>query len=388
MTPPRQPRRAALGVVYGTVFVDLLGFGIILPALPYYAERLGAGGLWLGVILTAYSFAQLAGAVVLGRLSDRFGRRPLILLSLAGSAVSLALTGLASTLAALVAARALAGLFGGSIAAAQAYIADVTRPGERARYMGYLGAATGLGFVLGPALGALLSRWGFAAAAFTAAGLAAFNLVLAALRLEESLRPGAAARAALPLAQMGAAWRRPGLRAVLAATFLTAFAFVAMETALAYLGKRNFGLDERGFGLLLVLAGVVIVVVQGALVGRLSNRFGERRLAVWGSLAMAAALALLPLCHGFASAAVALAAAAAGRALSLPTLSALLSRLGAARRQGSTLGLGQSLAAGARAAGPLVAGGLYDLAPAWPFLLAALLAAAAAATLAVSPRQT
>ncbi len=389
MATATRPRRASLGVVYATVFIDLLGFGIILPALPYYAERLGADGLWLGTILTSYSFAQLIGAVLLGRLSDRFGRRPLILASLAGSAVSLALTGIASSLLALAAARALAGLFGGSIAAAQAYIADVTRPEERSRHMGYLGAATGLGFVLGPALGALLSRWGFAAAAFAAAGLATLALAVALARLSESLspddrsrgRPGTATAAAL-----FAAWRRAELRPVLLATFLTASAFVAMETTLAYLGALRFGLNAARLGILLVLVGLVVIVVQGGLIGRLTARFGDRRLAIWGSGLLAVTLASLPLCTSFAAAAAILALSGAGRALSLPTLAAMLSRHGDPAEQGGTLGLGQSLAAAARAVGPLAAGWLYDLGPAHPYIIAGLLAAAAATALARGSR--
>ncbi len=178
--------KPGLPVVYVTVFIDLVGFGIILPQLPFYAESFGATGVWVGAILTAYSAAQLVGASLLGRLSDRVGRRPVLLMSLAGSAASFLLCGLAHSLWLLLVARALAGLFGGSIAAAQAYIADVTAPGERAKYMGLLGAAIGLGFVFGPALGSRLARFGFGAAAFTSAGLAAANLLFAFFRLPET----------------------------------------------------------------------------------------------------------------------------------------------------------------------------------------------------------
>jgi DHA1 family tetracycline resistance protein-like MFS transporter len=174
-------KMASLFIVYITVFVDLLGFGMILPLLPFYAMHFGASWLWIGVLATAYSAAQFAGAPVVGWLSDRFGRRPVLLVALAGSAVSLALAGFASSLTMLIVARGLAGLFGGSIAAAQAYVADVTRPDERSKYMGLLGASIGMGFVFGPAIGAGLSVFGFGTAALAASGIAFANLTIWAM---------------------------------------------------------------------------------------------------------------------------------------------------------------------------------------------------------------
>ena len=380
MSQSGRKRRASLGIGYLTVFIDLLGFGIILPSLPYYAQRLGASGLWLGVLLTSYSFAQLVGAVVLGRLSDRFGRRPLILLGLAGSSISLALTAVAGSLAALAAARALAGLFGGSIAAGQAYVADVTEGEERAKFMGFLGAAIGLGFVLGPALGALLSPLGFGTAAFVASALAAANFLFALFELEESRRAGQGRRQ-LGWGQLRSALRRPGLRRALIAVFLTTFAFVGMETTLAYLGKVLFGLNERTFGFMLVLVGGVMVFVQAVLIGPLTERWGERRLALSGSLLMALSLLLMPLAPGFGLAVSILAVLGTGRALTQPTLSTLVSRLSPADEQGGVLGLGQSLAAMARAIGPLTAGWLYDLGRAYPYHLGVVLSLGAAGVL-------
>lgn len=389
-TPPTalpRPGRAALAVVYGTVFLDLLGFGIILPSLPYYARELGASGLGLGLLFTSYSLAQLLGASVLGRLSDRFGRRPILMLSLAGSAISMVLSGLAGTLLLLCLARAFAGLFGGSIATAQAYIADVTPRQERARYMGLLGASIGVGFVVGPALGAALVALGlgFPGAAYSAAALAAVNLAFAAFKLPESLPDGAEARRALP-GRLGEALTRPNLWQVLAATFLTTFAFVGMETTFAYLGQDRFGLDQKGFGLVLVYVGVVVILVQGGLIGRLTRRFGVRPVAVAGGGLMGLALLLLPFAPGLASCLVALGLLAAGQGLSSPSLSTLISVAGGTAEQGSVLGLGQSLAAAARATGPLLAGALYDLHLAAPYLVSgglALLAGGLVATVRV-----
>ncbi len=365
--------KPGLPVVYLTVFVDLVGFGIILPALPYYAEAFGATGVWIGAILAAYSAAQLVGASLLGRLSDRVGRRPILLLSLAGSAASLVLSGLAGSLWLLLVARALAGLFGGSIAAAQAVIADVTAPGERAKYMGLLGASVGLGFVFGPAIGAGLSRFGFGAAAFAAAGLAALNLVFAFFRLPETRMADQRIRTRARFAWSGFAdaLHHPSIGRLLAATFLSTLAFVAMEATFALLGQARFGLDTGRLGLVFTYVGVVMVIVQGGLVGRLAPRFGERALATAGALIMAASLGALPFVPSFGIALVVLAALAVGQGLTTPMLATLLSRATDADEQGGTLGLGQSLAAAARAVGPIGAGWLYDRAAAAPYAVAA-----------------
>jgi len=366
--PETKPDRAALGVVYFTVFLDLLGFGIILPWLPFYADHLGASGIGLGFLFTAYSLAQLVGAAFLGRLSDRHGRRPVMLLSIIGSILGLVFCGLAESLLWLCLARAVAGLFGGSIAIAQAYVADVTMPAERPRYMGFVGASIGLGFVLGPALGAGFIAFGldFSAVAFTAAGLAVVNLLLAVWRLHEAKKrtPGDSRWAAEAWRR---AFRRPGLAQVLAATFLSTYAFVGMETTFAYLGRDRFGLDNLKFGLVLTYVGVVMIIVQGALIGRLTQRFGVRRVAATGGVLLGAALASLPLAPSFGAALAALGLLAAGQGLVVPSLSALASQIAAANSQGSVLGVSQSLSACARAFGPLVAGGLYDVSVGLPY---------------------
>ncbi len=365
--------KPGLPVVYFTVFLDLVGFGIILPQLPYYAEAFGATGVWVGAILTAYSAAQLVGASILGRLSDRVGRRPVLLMSLAGSAASFLLCGLAHSLWLLLVARALAGLFGGSIAAAQAYIADVTAPGERAKYMGLLGAAIGLGFVFGPALGSGLARFGFGAAAFTSAGLAAANLLFAFFRLPETR--GAEERrhthSRVDWSNLLDALHHPSIGRLLAATFLSTLAFVAMEATFALFGEARLGLNAGRLGLVFAYVGVVMVVVQGGLVGRLAPRFGERALATAGALIMAASLAALPLTHSLGAALGVLAGLAVGQGLTTPMLSTLLSRATDADEQGGTLGLGQSLAAAARAVGPIGAGWLYDRAVGVPYAASA-----------------
>jgi len=378
--------KPGLPVVYLTVFIDLVGFGLILPQLPYYAEHFGATGVWVGAILTAYSAAQLVGASLLGRLSDRVGRRPVLLMSLAGSAASFLLSGLADSLWLLLVARALAGLFGGSIAAAQAYIADVTAPGERARYMGLLGAAIGLGFVFGPALGSFLARYGFGAAAFAAASLAAANLLFAFFRLPETrgTEEQRHAHSRLDWSNLKDALHHPSIGRILAATFFSTLAFVAMEATFALLGEARFGLDAGHLGFVFAYVGVVMVVVQGGLIGRLVPRFGERALATAGSLFMAASLGALPLAPSLAAALGVLAVLAVGQGLTTPMLSTLLSRATDADEQGGTLGLGQSLAAAARAVGPIGAGWLYDRAAGAPYAAAAAVMALAAVLVATA----
>ncbi len=379
-------RRSSLAVLYLTVFIDLLGFGIILPQLAYVAERFGASAVWVGAVMTAYSAVQLISAPLLGRLSDRIGRRPVLLLSLVGSALSLALSGAAQSLTVLMLARSLAGLFGGSIATAQAYIADVTEPKERARWMGLLGASIGLGFVFGPALGAVLSRYGFGAAAFVASGLAAANFVFAFFKLAESRVPGASGRtrARLGIAELFRAFSHPLIGRAVGATFLATFGFVSMEATFALLGERRFKLEAGRLGLVFTYVGVLIVIVQGGLIGRLTARFGERALAVTGAIIMSASLVALPHAGSFAVALGVLGALAVGQALVTPTLSALISRAVSAEEQGGTLGFGQSAAAAARAIGPLAAGWLFDRGPSVPYHAAGALMLGAAALVALS----
>lgn len=376
-------RRSSLAVLYLTVFIDLLGFGIILPLLPYYAEHFGASGVGIGALLTAYSLAQLVGAPLLGRLSDRYGRRPLLLLSLFGSTLSLVVSGVSSSLSVLIASRALAGLFGGSIATAQAYIADVTEVKDRARYMGLLGAAIGMGFVFGPALGASVSRFGFGTAAFVSAGLAAANLVFASFKLVEPR--GTRRPARLQLGRVARSLKDPAIGRIAATMFLSTLGFVAMEATFALLGERRFGLNAHKLGFVFTYVGAVVAVVQGALIGRLTARLGEKNVAIAGSLVMAGSLAAVPLMPDLSLALTALGGVAIGQALVTPTVTSLLSGATSAEDQGGTLGVGTSMAAAARALGPLLAGWLFDRAAALPYLAGTAALMAAAAMLATRP---
>jgi len=388
----------ALGVVYLTVFLDLLGFGIILPQLPFYALQFGASGAWVGVLLAAFSFAQLFGAALLGRLSDRYGRRPVMLISLLGSALAFTGAGLAQNLWQLIASRALAGLFGGSIATAQAYVADVTEPKDRAKYMGLIGASIGMGFVLGPFVGAEMSRFGFSAASFLAAGLSVFDLFLAILFLKEpSLhtaqdgvdgdeKPSGAAladqRRRSRRVSLFHALSQPVIGRLLLASFVTSFAFVGMEATFALLGKQRFDLGPATMGRFFAAIGIVLAIVQGGVVGRLVNRLGERRVALIGSLILTVALFAIPWSPKLICLSGVMLIMATGQGLLLPSTSTLISRHAPASMQGGILGVNQSLSAGARAVGPVIAGALFDVDFHAPYVVSAILVLGVAAALA------
>lgn len=371
----------ALGVVYLTVFLDLLGFGIILPQLPFYALKFGASGAWVGVLLAAFSLAQLFGAAVLGRLSDRYGRRPVMLISLVGSCLAFIGAGLAQSLWQLIASRALAGLFGGSIATAQAYVADVTQPKERAKYMGLIGASIGMGFVLGPFVGAEMSRFGFAAASFLAAGLSLVDLLLAVAFLKEpqshhaqpGLDPASDRRQRRQRLSLLQALGQPVVGRLLLASFVTSFAFVGMEATFALLGKQRFDLGPATMGRFFAGIGIMLAIVQGVVVGRLVSRFGERRVALLGALILTVALIAIPWSPKLICLAGVMLLMAAGQGLLLPSTSTLISRRTPASMQGGILGVNQSLSAGARAVGPVIAGALFDVDFHLPYVVSAVL---------------
>ncbi|TMR96286.1 MFS transporter [Nonomuraea basaltis] len=375
-------RRSAQLVISATVFVDLLGFTLILPALPFYAAEFGATGLWFGALMSAYSVAQLVAAPVLGRLSDRYGRRPLVLLALAGSVLSMTLTGLTTSLAGLLACRALAGACGGSISVAQAYLADAVPAERRTGAMAQMGAAIGMAFVIGPALGGALAPLGFAACAYAAAGLAAVNLAAALAWLPE---PPGRDRPCEPDRDQGPSGPRRTPVALLAGTgFLAMTAFVGMETTLAFLGRDRYGWDATSIGLALAAAGLAMAAVQAGLVAWLARRWGDARVAAIGAVTMTVCMVAIPVAATWWQCLAAVCLLAAGHGLLTPTVSSLLAAAGPPEQRGARLGTGQSAGAAARIVGPATAGLLFDLGAALPYLAGAASAAlAAAAVLAV-----
>jgi MFS family permease len=388
-------RTATLGTLFLTVFIDLLGFGLVIPFLPAMARRLGAGDFVATVPGAVYSVMQFLFIPIWGRLSDRVGRRPLLLWSIAATAIGMAFLGAATTLPMLIAARVFSGIATANLAVAQAYIADVTPPEERARGMGIvIGSAFGLGFTLGPFIGGELSRFPIfgregALPAFVAAGLATVNFLLALRTLPESLPPerrGQQVRRASPidLAAFRAAVNVPGVGAAVAINFAMVLWFAGMEQTFRLFTADGFGMSDAATGHIFAVVGIVGIIVQAGLVRRLVPRFGEAHLVQWGLAIQAGAFALLGLSTSFGAwGTLALYASAGfialGNGLTTPTLPAFASRRATATTQGLTLGTLQSASALARAAGPLVGGALYQaIAPRAPYLIGAVGLAAAA----------
>jgi multidrug resistance protein len=391
-TPRTPPGRRTLFTVFLTILLDLIGFGMILPLLPFYAQEFHASPLRIGLLFSSYSLTQLLFAPLLGSLSDRVGRRPVLLASIAGSVVSYLLFALAPSYGVLLLSRSLSGVAAANYAIAQAYMADVSSPQDRSRAMGLVGAAFGTGFVLGPALGGVLAQAGAALPSLgprlvplTAAALAGINLAVALTGLPESLsremRGGGAGPASwLGLTDLRTAWRDGPLRGLMLLFFLVMFCFSMMEATLALFCQARFGFGVPETSLLFVFVGVVLVVVQGGLLGRLVRRFGERFLIVAGIVLMAAGLALLPLTPATIPPVwsklwlllSSLLLLAVGNGIHNPSSLGLLSRLTDARSQGGTIGLSRSFGALARVLGPAAGTWVFGAAgDAWPFWTAA-----------------
>jgi DHA1 family tetracycline resistance protein-like MFS transporter len=372
-------RQASLGILFLVVFVDLLGFGMVIPVMPIYAEHLGASEAATGWLSTGYSLMQFVFAPIWGRLSDRVGRRPVLLVSIAMTALAFLLYGVAASFAVLLVSRLFAGAATANIAIAQAYVADVTTPEGRARGMGMIGAAFGLGFVFGPAVGGLLAGYSLAAPGLAAAALSLANLVAAFFLLPEPAQHVAATRSRGRFEALLHEFRKPGIRRILLVYLVVTLAFSAMEATYAFLAQRRFGLGERHVGWVFAYIGVIVVLVQGGLIGPLTRRFGEKRLLVAGALLQGVALFALPFANGVGGLLLASAPLAFGSGLASPSIMSMLSRLSRAEDQGGTLGIGQSASALGRIVGPLAGTTSFSVWHAAPYLGGAALMAMGAA---------
>lgn len=368
MGPTALRARSPLVAVYLAVFVDLLGFGLFLPSLPYWSAHFGASDAQVGLIQASYSLAQLVFVPLWGRLSDRIGRRTVMLVSMAGGVAAYLTFGLAPSLTWLFVARVASGAFAANIATAQALVADLLPAERRARGMGLVGASIGLGFTLGPPLGGLLAAGGhYARPAFAAALLCALNWVLAWRSLPKSM-PAVAPAEPSPRAR-AAVWRDRRLTLLIAASLLVTFAFANFEQALVLVTRRIFDWEPAQNGLLMGFAGVVLVAVQGGGAGRLAGRIGERRMVAAGAGFMAAAFALLAMAGSPGLYWAAMVPLAVGYGLVTPALSSWLGRAAPIGQRGEVLGASQSAGALARVVAPAWAGwSLQHWSLAAPFL--------------------
>jgi len=370
-------KRSPLLILFITVFIDLVGFGIVLPLLPYYAETYGASSFAVGALSASYSLMQFLFTPVWGRLSDRFGRRPLIMLSLAGSCTGFLIFGLGRTLPLLFVGRMVAGIAGAIIPTTNAYIADVTTPENRAKGMGLIGAAFGLGFILGPAIGGLLAPYGYDKPALLASLMAGLNLVFAYFKLPESLNEENRRRAesrGFKLRALFEALSHPRIGLLLILFFVVTFAFSNMEATFGLLNEHVYGLTARQTGYLFTYIGLLMSLMQGVVVGRIVLHLGERNCIALGTFTMIFGLGLLPFAPSIPVYCGILTLMAFGAGVNNPSISALLSRSSDEDEQGGIMGIAQSLASLARILGPMWGGYTFDgLGHPWPFISAALL---------------
>ena len=363
-------RRSPLIVIFTTVFIDLVGFGIVIPVLPFYAEGtiFNATPRTVGLLFASYSIMQLIFSPVLGGLSDKHGRRPVLLLSIIGTGIGFLVLGFAKTLFMLFVGRILDGITGGNISTAQAYIADVTTEENRAKGMGLIGAAFGIGFIFGPAIGGILSQWGVHVPFLFAGALCFANALLLYFTLPETVT---ADHPAKNRAGGGRSFRhvleslkQPRLAFVLIIYFLFVVAFSIMTTSFSLYTMFRFGYDAQHTGYLFAYVGLIAVVIQGGLIGRLVKRFGELPLVIFGALCFAISLFAVPFvgpaAGGLAALLVGGGVFSMGNSLATPALTSLASKTAGPEKQGVVLGVTQSVASLARAVGPTLAAVLIN----------------------------
>ena len=356
--------RSPLIIIFTTVFIDLVGFGIVIPVLPFYAEGtiFNATPRTVGILFASYSIMQLIFAPILGGLSDKHGRRPVLFLSIIGTGIGFLILGFADSLWMLFAGRILDGITGGNISTAQAYIADITTSENRAKGMGLIGAAFGLGFIFGPAIGGILSRWGIHVPFLFAACLCFANSVLLYFRLPETITPDHPARnqaaGGRGVKQLINSLKKPRLAFVLTIYFLFIVAFSIMTTTFSFYTMFRFGYDAQHTGYLFAYVGIIAVIIQGGLIGRLVKRFGELPLVIVGALCFAISLFAVPFvgpaAGGLAALLIGGGVFSMGNSLATPALNSLASKSVGAAEQGIVLGVMQSVASLARAVGPLL----------------------------------
>lgn len=390
-----KPGKSALLPIFFTVFIDLVGFGLVIPVMPTYAQQLHADGFTVGLLIASYSLMQFLLMPFWGRLSDHVGRRPILLLSLTMSALGYLVWGFSNSLAWLFASRLIAGAGNANIAVAQAYVADVTTAETRAKGMGVIGAAFGLGFVFGPALGGLClgpdwqaligqhlpwlesgaSISGLQVVGFFAAAMSLADLALTYFLLPEPPKRSKAGteRFSLSPSFYLKTLKRPNLSTSLAIFFVSTFAFANMESTLVLLTNQQYSFTPRQNSLMFAYVGLVIVFVQGGMIHRLSKKYGEKKLIGLGSLLVALGLILTPLTSDLKVLYFALALLALGSGINTPSNQSMVSKLASSDTVGGVLGVGQSLSTLGRILGPMIGGAAFQyLGAASPYYIGAV----------------
>ncbi|MBD2124587.1 MFS transporter [Trichocoleus sp. FACHB-262] len=366
--------RKAITFIFITVLLDLLGAGILVPVIPFLVGQFNQDALMVGLLALSFYAAQFLATPALGSLSDRFGRRPVLIISVLGTGISHFLFGFANSLWLLFAARLLDGITGGNISVAQAYIADASAPQDRTKNFGLIGAAFGVGFIMGPALGGWLSQISLQAPAFVAGGLSLITTAFGFFVLPESLPPARRVKGTItlkdlnPLGQVGGALQRLGLRGLLLANFAQNFAFSALQTNFVLFTFIRFGLGPAQNGSIFAYVGFVSGLMQGLITGQLARRFYERKLMAIGLAMMAFGYAGLALAPEIPMLYLALTFTAVGSGITNPTLTSLISKQVSSQEQGTVLGATQALASLALIVGPVWAGITFDkLGPSAPY---------------------
>jgi MFS family permease len=354
--------KLSLLLIFLTVFIDLIGFGIIIPVLPTYAQALHASDMMVGLLIASYSLMQFLFMPFWGRVSDRVGRRPILLLSLCASFIGYLIWGFSATLPLLFLSRLVAGAGNANIAVAQAYVADVTTAENRAKGMGLIGAAFGLGFVLGPAIGGFCVGHGLQTIGFVAAGFSLVDLILTFFFLPEppKLSHAGAERFSLDPNFYWKTISHKDLTLSLAIFLISTFAFANMEATIVLLTNQKFGFTPFQNSMMFTYIGVLICLVQGGMIHRLSKKYGEKKLIAVGTLLVAAGLLLTPATNNIFVLYGALFLLAIGSGINMPSNQSLLSKLAPADQLGGVMGIGQSLSTLGRIIGPAVGGAAFQ----------------------------
>jgi MFS transporter, DHA1 family, tetracycline resistance protein len=360
-------------IIFLTIFVNLVGFGIIIPLLPFYAETFGASPVVIGLLFAVFSMCQLVAAPALGDLSDRYGRRPILIFSLAGTVVSFVMLALAHSIAMLFAARIVDGLSGGNISTARAYVADITEPNDRARAYGIIGAAFGLGFILGPALSGILSAISYTAPIWAAAALTLVATVMAWLWLPETVHR-AQAGTGNPFRYLPDLIHRPAVRRILTIDFMYWFAFATFQTTFSLFVARRFGFGASKTGYFFAAFGLLGALIQGGCIRPVVKRLGDKPTFLMGLGFGALGLVLAALSHSVALFALALVPLALGIGFGHPTMSSLVSLVARGDEQGRVQGAASAVESLGRTIGPVWGNAsLQQLGESTPYISAAAL---------------